>query len=222
LDRVWCGGGAGGHRDPVQRSDTITIDQIDVLTGDLAVFATIDDNQPCFVAGTMIATARGEVSVEALRVGDLVVDMYAESRIQPVMWVGRAEVNLRHQRDRRRSATVRIMAGALADGVPFRDLCVSPEHALFIEGHLVPLRLLVNGVSIVQEVWRDRVTYYHAELKRHGLLVSDGAVTGSYIEDGRRLFNNAALPEIALDFAAFDRQAGTLPRSARRSSPTTT
>ncbi|MEO3475831.1 Hint domain-containing protein [Roseomonas sp. CAU 1739] len=185
-------------------TDIITIDQIDVLTGDLGVFATIDDNPPCFVAGTMIAAARGEAPVEALRAGDLVIDMHARTRIQPVIWVGHAEVDLRRQRDRRRSAPVRIAAGALGDGVPCRDLCVSPDHAVFLEGHLVPARSLVNGRSIVQELWRDRVTYYHVELAQHGLLVSDGAVTESYIDDGNRhLFGNFPVAAIAVDFAAF-------------------
>ena len=142
--------------------------------------------------------------MEALRAGDLVIDMHARMRVQPVIWVGHAEVDLRRQRDRRRSAPVRIAAGALSDGVPCRDLCVSPEHAVFLEGHLVPARSLVNGRSIVQELWRDRVKYYHVELAQHGLLVSDGAVTESYIDDGNRhWFGNLSAAAIALDFAAF-------------------
>lgn len=185
-------------------SDTIRVEHVEAFTGNLAGLDALDDNQPCFVAGTMIATAQGEVPVEALRAGDLVLDMDGGARMQPVIWVGHADVDLRRQRDRRRSAPVRIAAGALADGVPCRDLCVSPDHAVFLNGHLVPAHCLVNGSSIVQELCRDTVRYYHVELAEHGLLVSDGAVTESYLDDGNRhLFDNPGSAAIAVDFAHF-------------------
>lgn len=54
----------------------------------------------------------------------------------------------------------------------------------------------------MQELWRGGVKYYHGKLAQHGLLVSDGAVTESYIDDGNRhLFGNFPLATITLDFA---------------------
>lgn len=56
----------------------------------------------------------------------------------------------------------------------------------------------------MQELWRDRVQYYHVELAQHRLLVSDGTVTESHIDDGNRhLFGNFPVVAIAVDFAAF-------------------
>jgi hypothetical protein len=67
---------------------------------------------------------------------------------------------------------------------------------------------LVNGTSIVQEAWCQRVRYFHLELEAHGLLLSDGLWTESYLEDGNRhVFNNAALTGLFLDFEA-GRSAG--------------
>lgn len=84
---------------------------------------------------------------------------------------------------------------------PARDLCVSPEHAMFLDGHLVPARLLVNGSTIVQELWCQSVTYWHVELQAHGLLVSDGAVSESYLDDGNRQnFDNHAITALVKDF----------------------
>ena len=156
----------------------------------------------CFVEGTMVLTPSGEVPVERLRVGDIVVTPRGSSPTAPVAWVGRLEVDLSRDRFREAAAPVLVKAGALAEGVPFRDLHVSPNHALFIDGALVPVRLLVNGLTIIHQRWRREVTYLHIELDRHGLLVSDGALSESYLDDGNRfLFEVPGIIPLRPDFA---------------------
>jgi hypothetical protein len=158
---------------------------------------------PCFAAGTRIATARGEVAVEDLRVGDLVVAAHGGAPLQPVVWLGRTRVNVARQADLTKVAPILIKAGALADGVPHRDLRVSPEHAMFLDGRLVPAKHLVNGTSIVQELWCAEVTYWHVELPAHGLLVAEGAVSESYFDDGnRKHFDNYGIATLVKDFAS--------------------
>lgn len=161
----------------------------------------IVDVIPCFAEGTLIATARGEVPVEDLRVGDLVVTPHGNAALQPVVWIGHSKANVAKQRDRAVVAPILIKAGALADGVPHRDLRVSPEHAMFLDGRLVPARLLVNGSTIVQELWCPEVTYWHVELPAHGLLVAEGAVSESYFDDGnRKHFDNYGITTLFKDF----------------------
>ena len=71
---------------------------------------------------------------------------------------------------------------------------MSPDHALYLHGVLVPARLLVNGASIIREP-RDDVTYYHVELRRHGLLDAEGVAAESYLDTGNRgFFANAGEP----------------------------
>ncbi len=98
-------------------------------------------------------------------------------------------------------APILVKEGAIAEGVPHRDLRVSPDHAFFIDGRLVPAKHLVNGSSIVQEAWCPQVTYWHVELSEHAVIVSEGAATESYLDDGNRQnFDNGAVAMLFKDF----------------------
>lgn len=144
---------------------------------------TDEQVMPCFAAGTRILTANGEIPVELLRAGDEIV--LAEGGLAPVIWVGRRTIDLlRHPRPET-VQPVMIAPGALADGVPARELIVSPDHAMAIDGVLVPAKTLINGVSIVQ-LRRRLVTYFHIELPRHAVLIAEGAAAESYLESGFR------------------------------------
>ena len=162
----------------------------------------------CFAAGTQILTDQGEVAVEALAEGDQV--MILEDSVQvarPVRWVGRRRVNLAAHPDPESAAPVRILRGAVAASVPARDLLVSPDHAIFVEGKLIPAKLLVNGGSIVQELGRPEVEYFHVELDRHSVLFAEGLTAESYLDTGNRaFFANAGLamvlhPEFTVNVA---------------------
>ena len=54
---------------------------------------------------------------------------------------------------------VRVRAGAFGENTPARDLWLSPDHAVFVNDVLVPVKLLINGTSIAQ-VKRKRVRYF--------------------------------------------------------------
>jgi hypothetical protein len=64
-------------------------------------------------------------------------------------------------------------------------LFLSPDHAVFVKGVLVPVKLLVNGTSIVQ-VTRRWVTYYHVELPEHSVILAEGQAVESYLDTGER------------------------------------
>lgn len=139
---------------------------------------------PCFAAGTLIRTAAGDVPVETLREGDLVA--LAGGGFAPAVWIGRRTVEIARHAWPDLVRPVRVRAGALAEGVPARDLVLSPEHALAIDGALVPVGLLANGQSIVQERGGAFVTYLHVELPDHGVLIAEGTPAESYIDLGHR------------------------------------
>ena len=142
----------------------------------------------CFCAGTRIATPAGEVRVETLRAGDLVLTATGEAK--PVRWLGRSDVSATFA-DSLRSAPIRIAAGALAENLPMRDLRVSPAHAVFLNGILVQAAALVNGVTIVRERLIQDFSYYHVELESHELLISEGLATESFVDNiDRMAFSN--------------------------------
>ena len=150
----------------------------------------------CYVAGTRILTATGERTVESLRPGDLVLTLADGDLIaQPVKWIGRRRLDLaRHPRPAT-VAPVRIRRGAIAEAVPHRDLLVSPDHAVFIDGRLICARQLVNGATIRQETGWAAVDYCHVELDAHAILLAEGLPAESYLDTGNHgFFANAGAP----------------------------
>ncbi|MES2712592.1 MAG: Hint domain-containing protein [Pseudomonadota bacterium] len=155
----------------------------------------------CFTPETRIATPRGEVRIRDLRVGHLVLCQGMGGTVQPIKWIGKVQAEIaRHPRPER-VRPILIKAGALEDGVPSRDLRVSPDHAILRGIVLVPARLLLNGVTIVQEHDWPQITYYHLELPRHSVLIADGAPAESWLDDGRRAqFSNSGVTVRFVDF----------------------
>lgn len=148
------------------------------------------NNAPCFLAGTRIRTPAGDIAVETLVTGNPVVALRAGTA-QPVMWVGHRRIETARHADPEAVWPVCIRAHAIAENVPLRDLYLSPEHAVFLNGVLVPARHLINGTSITQER-RAVVLYYHVELPRHDLVLAEGMACESFLDMGNRDdFDNA-------------------------------
>jgi hypothetical protein len=159
----------------------------------------------CFAAGTRIATAAGDVAIEDMAEGDMVVTLDgADHVLAPVTWVGYRRVDLAAHPRRELVAPVCIRRGAFSENMPQRDLTVSPDHALFVDGKLVVARLLLNGMTITQDLDAQSVEYYHVELPKHGILLAEGLPAESYLDTGNRaMFSNAGLAlMLHPDFAA--------------------
>lgn len=137
----------------------------------------------CFAAGTRIATVSGERVVESLAIGDEIRVLTGETL--PIVWVGHRTVDCLRHPDPASVQPVRIAAQAFGPGEPLRDLILSPDHALYRSGVLIPVKHLINGTSIRQESW-PRVTYYHVELPHHDILLAEGLAAESYLDTGLR------------------------------------
>jgi hypothetical protein len=149
----------------------------------------------CFADGTAIQTEQGETPVEAIKAGDSVMTLIdGVPTARTVKWVGERTLDLTRHPKRDLAAPVRFLKGALGDNLPHRDLVVSPDHCMFIDGGLIPAKLLVNGMTIVRDMDAATVTYHHIELEQHGILIAEGVASESYLDTGNRaFFANAGL-----------------------------
>jgi len=181
-----------------------------------AVFSAVPDGSggtdigvSCFAAGTRILTGRGERAVETLRPGMLVPGR--AGTMLRIRWVGHRRIAPGRHKRPQEVQPVRVRAGAFGDGLPRRDLRLSPDHAVYLPGPpaaLVPVHTLLNGVSVVQESVRS-ITYYHVELETaqretgqgetvHDVLLAEGLATESYLDTGNRAAFAGGGPALAL------------------------
>ena len=144
----------------------------------------------CFMPGTMIRTPAGETRVEELAIGDAVTT--ADGRSVAIRWIGRQTVAPAFADQLR--LPIRVRANAIADNVPSRDLLLSPDHALMVDGLLIHAGALVNGISIVRESNVPAMfTYYHIETDDHSLILADNAPAETFIDNVDRMrFDNWA------------------------------
>ncbi len=189
-DVIAVAGATGGTFDAATEVFTVTgaggtvLDAIRFAPGAVPVggveFGT--DVVSCLLEGTRLATPDGPRPVEALREGDLVC--VAGSGVRTVVWVGRRRADAsRHPRPEA-VLPVRVMAGAFGPGLPCRDLFLSPDHAVLCDGWLVPVRHLVDGVSVsVERSLRDPL-YFHVELDAHDAVLAEGLPVESFLDTG--------------------------------------
>jgi T5SS/PEP-CTERM-associated repeat protein len=155
---------------------------------------------PCFVEGTMIETASGPRRVESIVEGDELITLLGGSG--PVVWVGSRRVDCSRHPKPETVWPVCIAAGAFGENVPMRDLFVSPNHAIYVDGVLVPARLLING-STVRQVEVTRVAYHHVELRQHDVVLAEGLPAETYLDTGDRAkFEGGRVTRLFPDFSA--------------------
>ena len=146
----------------------------------------------CFLRGTRILTSKGEICVENLRIGDRVETLRGNPL--PIRWIGRQLFKKASDSRWHESVLpVRISRFALDDRAPHTDLYLSPGHQLYLDCVLIPVKLLVNGASIVQGLpdGMDEIEYFHVELERHEVIFAEGAAAETLLAtNGREHFSN--------------------------------
>jgi len=143
---------------------------------------------PCFTRGCQIDTIHGQVCVEDLSEGERV--RTADNGFQKIRWISSREFTLEQLRRNAKLFPVRIVAGALGEGQPERDLLVSRQHRLLVKSKIAKrmfgqdevliaaIRLIeLPGVFVDETV--DSVEYFHLLFDRHEIVFAEGAPTES-------------------------------------------
>lgn len=151
-------------------------------------FTNIENVIPYFTPSTLIATLRGEVPVESLQVGDKVVTR--DNGIQEIRWVGERTLSGQELRQNSHLQPIFITRGALGNGLPERDMIVSPNRRLLISSDrtqlyfdehevLVAAKHLVgsHGIHAIEAIG---VNYVYFMFDRHEIVLSNGAWTESF------------------------------------------
>ena len=132
---------------------------------------------PCIVKGQKILTPDGEVAVETLKDGDLILT--SDNRQVPVRIYT-------HTIDKTDNVTapIEISAGAFGPNMPPRNLQVSPLHAVYKGNNLweIPYAAAKRYKGVKQMPFRQEVTYYHVETPNYMTdhLVVEGCVIESF------------------------------------------
>jgi len=159
------------------------------------------EGPPCFLAGTRILTARGEVPVEALRVGDQVWTVLGKRMLQ-IIWIGQRDVDCAGHATPRQVWPVRVATGTFGPGRPHTDMFLSPNHAIYVNEVLIPVKHLINDSTIVQ-VKVDRVTYHHIELAEHDVVLAQGLPAERFLDvkDGSKYANRPGPVRLHPDYS---------------------
>lgn len=167
-----------------------TIEYLDAdgnVTGSMT-FENIEQIIPCFTPGTLIATPRGERLVEELREGDRIITR--DNGIQEIRWIGQKEISGKALVNVPHLKPILIKAGSLGNGLPERDLVLSPNHRVLMANERTQLYFEENevlaaakhlvGSAGIHELDAMGTTYIHFMFDRHEVVLSNGAWTESF------------------------------------------
>ncbi len=172
-------------------------------------FVTVE-TIPCFVAGTMIETTKGQCAVEMLAPGDMVITR--DEGAQPLRWIGRRAVPATGK-----LAPIQIAQNALGE---HGALMLSPLHRVLVEDVMAELMFgesevliaakdLVNDHSI-RPVEGGEVEYVHLLFDRHQVIYSEGLATESFLPGPQtaKSFEAEIVDEICTIFPELDMATG--------------
>ena len=151
-------------------------------------FREIEAVVPCFTSGTLIATPLGECPVESLRVGDRVITR--DNGMQQICWIGRRRFTAETLTASQKLSPILIRQGALGNGLPERDMAVSPNHRVLVVDDKAALffeerEVLVAAKHLLERPGIHRLpsaatTYLHFMFEQHEVILSDGCWTESF------------------------------------------
>lgn len=174
-------------------NESATAAEMDAFGNGAIDVQNLDETPPptpaCFVRGTMIATPHGERPVEDLKAGDRVLT--AEGEVVELKWAAYSHFTYAQLLAEPRLCPVCIPRGVLGRQRPYRDLWVSPQHRIVVQGWaaelylgasavFIPAKCLVGAPDRPGARWLRGVDYFHLLFDRHEILLSNGLESESF------------------------------------------
>ena len=143
---------------------------------------------PCLVRDTAILTENEVRTVQSLRIGEMISTL--EHGAQPIRWIGRRRFDRAALLDNPRLWPVRILAGALGNGLPRRDLLVSRQHRMLVRSKIAErmfgtTEVLIPAIKLtalpgifIDDTVQD-VEYFHLLFDCHQVIFAEDAPTES-------------------------------------------
>ncbi len=184
---------------------------------------------PCFTPGVSIMTEAGPRRIETLRPGDRVVTR--DNGLQEILWIGARKLTIEDLLREPQLHPVLIQQGSLGDGLPERDMLVSPRHRVLVErgrtAHETAREIdtpeaLISAQHLIDHrqicgIDAPGITYVHFLCDRHEVVLSNGLWTESFQPSDAALaaLENAQRVELGRMFPALEGLAAYAPARPR-------
>lgn len=164
----------------------------------------------CFARGAEIETPDGRRCVETLGVGDMVCTL--DHGPQRILWCAQSEISLVPQA-KRDDVPVRLRSGCLGDGIPHRDLTVSPQHLILLGGWPIelnfgceevfaPAKALVDDAAIFRLNGLTKITYHHIMCANHEIIFANSVPCETFRAGAQAISTLSASARMSLMRAA--------------------
>jgi hypothetical protein len=183
------------------------------------------EDVPCFTSGTIIETERGAVEVQDLVTGDMILTL--DHGFQPLRLVMKRTLSSVNLKEYPKLFPICILAGALGDGLPKRDLLISPQHR-FLTNSPIAKRMfgseqvlisskkmtVLPGIFVNDGV--DEVEYVHLVMDQHEIIFAENTPTESFFCGPMALrgLESEAVDELEIIFPEL-KQKNFLPQEIR-------
>lgn len=185
-----------------------------LVTFDVDTNGTLTFNDaliPCFVKGTVIATEKGTMPIEFLKIGDRVITR--DNEYKEIRWIGSAAVSSSTLQKNENIRPIRIQAGALGNGLPSEDLTVSPQHRILMRSKITGRMFETAEILVAAKKFLDfegvtriddcqQVEYFHFLFDHHEVVFANSMPTESLFTGKQALLSvsEEAREEILLLF----------------------
>jgi len=134
----------------------------------------------CFADGTLILTPSGEVHVEELAVGDLIMTL--DHGPQALRWIGKRSYQQEELAARASLLPIRIDQNALGPGMPTKPLWLSQQHRIMSENTRLQdaFSKAQKGISMRARN-SPNLVYYHLLFDHHEIIWANGLMCESLL-----------------------------------------